>query len=96
MLKVKQTRKSINTDKKNVVNSVHAVFDQLQQTLEDRRQEVIEQVKFEFRNQLNEIDDIFRSMQAVSNRCKNIFPGRQPGPSMEYVKSMEKILDFQS
>ena len=35
-------------------------------------------------------------MRAVQGRCKTIFPGRVPGPAFEYIKTLEKILDFQS
>jgi len=35
-------------------------------------------------------------MTAVKTRCKAIFPGKVPGPAFNYVKTLEKILDFQS
>ena len=35
-------------------------------------------------------------MRAVQSRCLNIFPGKPPGPAMLYLKTLEKILDFQS
>ena len=35
-------------------------------------------------------------MKAVQNRSRTIFPGHNPALAFDYVKTLEKILDFQS
>lgn len=86
----------INQDKKSLIESIHNVFDSIHDFVDERRMEVLTQVKHEFRTQLNEVDDICKSLSAVLRRCQTLFPQRIPDQALSYVKSLEKILDFQS
>ena len=54
------------------------------------------EVNREYKAQLKQIDDINKAMFAVKNRCQTIFPGRTPSGAHGHVKSLERILDFQS
>lgn len=90
----KQTRYHMHSDKKSVIKSIHDVFDNLVNALEERREEVLQEVKKEYKVQTTELEDMQRSLIAVQLRCRNIFPGKVPGPAMDYVKQLEKILDF--
>lgn len=36
------------------------------------------------------------SMFAVQTRCETIFPGVKPSGAYSHIKSLEKIIDFQS
>ena len=45
----KQTRYHMHNDKKSVIKSIHDVFDSLQNTLEERREEVLAEVKKEYK-----------------------------------------------
>lgn len=93
---IKQNRQMINQDKKNLIESIHNVFDQIHDFVDERRIEVLTQVKQEFRSQLNEVDDICKCLGAVLKRCQTLFPQRVPDQALSYIKSLEKILDFQS
>lgn len=93
---IQNCREHIQTDKKQVIESIEAVFDQLQEELDDRRQQVLSDVKLEYKKQFGDIDDILKGILAIGKRCKDIFPGKKPGQALDYIKSLERILDFQS
>ena len=93
---IQQTREQIKSDRAAVIESIHNVFDDLQNEVEKRRKRVIIETQKEYRKQFNDLDDIEWGMRAVQGRCKSIFPGKVPGPAFEYIKTLEKILDFQS
>ena len=94
LITMNQTREHIKSDRISVIESIHNVFDDLIDELERRRRKVLNDTKREYKNQFNELDDIERALQAVQNRCKTIFPGYNPTQAFEYVKNLEKILDF--
>ena len=96
LVTMNQTREHIRSDRVSVIESIHNVFDDLQDELERRRRRVLNDTKREYKNQFNEIDDLERAMQSVQSRCKSIFPGYNPNQAFDYVKNLEKILDFQS
>ena len=78
LVTMNQTREHIRSDRVSVIESIHNVFDDLQDELERRRRRVLNDTKREYKNQFNEIDDLERAMQSVQSRCKSIFPGYNP------------------
>ena len=58
LVTMNQTREHIRSDRVSVIESIHNVFDDLQDELERRRRRVLNDTKREYKNQFNEIDDL--------------------------------------
>ena len=64
--------------------------------VEQRRSQVITQVKQDFRKKLDDIESMHSSLVAALKRGRTIFPKKNQNEAFDYIKSIEKVIDFQS
>ena len=76
------------------MDSIDQVFQAIHEEVEKRRSSLVSEVKKQYKEQISKLDEIAKSMAAVQNRCRIIFPGVKPQGAFQHVKALERIIDF--